>query len=350
MSVVDLFQQIASNDFGFFQQVKTVAHVMTKEPVSLTLDDTFESAEKKFRTQRILHAPVVNPEDNSVVGIVSDRDLLRHRPPLLGKAAEGEADHRALRDGVARFMTRNPIWCSADSSPVHAMTLMLNHHIDSVLVSADGKTLDGIVTPLNFIQTLLLYHRVCTRDYDLRRLRLVDLDFSNGLPLDEIFSRGAQTVRDVMTKDVETLAEDEPLHAAMQLMQEKQIRHVPVVNKDKKMLGMLSDREILKQLPVPENRSEDSESAFREVLFETDDKAARHLRVDAVMNKDGNAVSPDMLLTDAMAILEAKHIGGVPVVDGGKLIGILTCSDILRVFRVVMQLGLLADHQSADQA
>lgn len=347
MSVVDLFQQIASNDFGFFQQVKTVAHVMTKEPPSLTLDDTFESAEKKFRTHRILHAPVVNPEDNSVVGIVSDRDLLRHRPPLLGKAAEGEADQRALRDGVARFMTRNPVWCRSEESPVHAMSLMLNHHFDSVLVSADGKTLDGIVTPLNFIQTLLLYHRVCTRDFDLRRLRLVDLDFSRGLPLDEIFSRGAQTVRDVMTKDVETLAEDEPLAAAMTLMQEKQFRHVPVVNKDGRMIGMLSDREVLKHLPVLTNRPEESENGFRDILFQTDDKAARHLRLDAVMNKETHAVSPDMLLTDAMSIFESKHIGGVPVVDDGKLIGMLTCSDVLRVFRVVMQLGLLGDTQSA---
>ena len=344
MSVVDLFHQIAQNDFGFFQQVKSVADVMTKEPDCLCLDDTFDSVSDKFRRGRIQHAPVLNPEDNSIVGIVSDRDLLRHRPRLLGKAAEGEADQKALRDGVTRFMTRNPIWCSPDRSPIHVMSLMLENHIDCVVVSSDGKTLDGIVAPMNFMLTLLLYHRVCTRDVDLRRLRLVDLDFNNGIPLDEIFARGAQTTRDVMTKDVECINHDDQLATAMEKMQDLEIRHLPVLNGEGKLIGMLSDRDVLKYLPVPMNRSEEPGQRFRATLFETDDKASLHARVDEVMNTETHAVTPDLLLTDAMATIQEKQISGIPVVDSGDgtLCGIMTTSDILRVFRVVMQLGLLA--------
>ncbi len=63
------------------------------------------------------------------------------------------------------------------------------------------------------------------------------------------------------------------------------------------------------------------------------------------MSTETHAVTPDLLLTDAMATIQEKLISGVPVVDSsdGKLCGIMTTSDILRVFRVVMQLGLLAE-------
>ena len=345
MSVVDLFNQIAENDFGFFQQVRTVTDVMTKSPHCLTLDVTFETALKLLKKGRFHHAPVLNPDDQAVVGIVSDRDLLRHHPRRLGKAAEGDDDHRRLKDGVAKFMTRKPVWCSSECSPVKAMTLMLDSHVDSVLVSADGKTLDGIVTPRNLIKTLLLYHHVCTRDFDLRRLRLVDLDLRNGIPLDEVFARGAQTVRDVMTKDVATIQSDDVLSTAINRMKEQKIRHLPVVNKEQDVVGILSDREILKCLPPPELRSGEPEQHFREVLFDTNDKATLHLPVHSVMCEQAPSVNPDVLLTDALAILNGTTVSGLSVVDADTrhLCGILTTSDILRVFRVVMQIGSLSE-------
>ncbi len=80
-------------------------------------------------------------------------------------------------------------------------------------------------------------------------------------------------------------------------------------------------------------------------MFDTNDKAALHLRVDAVMNTQTNAVTPDLLLTDAMANFHQSNVSGMPVLDShsGALCGMITTSDILRVFRVVMQLGLLAN-------
>ncbi len=350
MSVVDLFNQIAENDFGFFQQVHTVADVMTKYPRCLTLDDTFETAMDLLRKGRFHHAPVLNPDDQAVVGIVSDRDLLRQHPRALGMAGERDDDHKTLQDGVAKFMTRKPIWCTSECSPVKVITLMLDHHIDSVLVSTDGKTLDGIVTPRNLIKTLLLYHHVCTRNFDLKRLRLVDLDLQNGIPLDEVFSRGAQTVRDVMTKNAASIQGDDLLSTAIARMQEHKIRHLPVLNKEDKVVGMLSDREILRCLPSPGQRSAEPEKQFREVFFATDDKAALHTPVHSVMCEQAQTVNPDMLLTDALAILNGTTVSGLSVVDADTrhLCGVVTTSDILRVFRVVMQIGTLAETPTVD--
>ncbi len=341
MSVVDLFNQIARNDFGFFQQLQTVADVMTAAPPTLSLDDNLQTATELFRRASIDHAPVINPEDSSIVGIISDRDIARHHPRLLGKAAEQDEDHKALQLSVTRFMTRGPVVCRPDASPIDAMSLMLDHHVDSIVVSKDGKQLDGLVTIDSFIQSRMLYHRVCTRDVQLRRLRLVDLDLKNGIPLDKIFSMGAQTVRDVMTKDVRTLCHDDHLSTAIEQMQEYEIRHLPVVHTDGKTVGVLSDKDILRYLPVHQQSTEDPETRFRQKLFATDDKESLHQRVDSVMSSEMHPIQPGMLLTDALDVFMKHGVCGLPVIEPGnvRLCGIVTKSDIIRVFRVVMQIG-----------
>lgn len=345
MGVVSLFNQLADNSFGFFQQVQTVGDVLGPKPGSLTLDNTLSDVVELLNRERVHHVPVLDPDTQSLIGVVSDRDVLRQTPSSLGTAAEQDEDQKALRTAVPNFMTRNPIWCTRECSLVKAMSLMLEHHIDSVLVSPDGKALEGIVTPRDFVRTLLLYHTVCTRDVNLRRLRLVDLDFGSGLPLDEIFARGAQTARDVMTKDVVTIAGDQPTSEAIRLMREHEIRHLPVVDSDNSLVGMLSDRDVLRHLPPSDSVSQPDETAgFRDALFDTENDVALRQTVQTIMSREANPVSPDMLLTDALTALKSDDVCGLPVVEksSSQLCGILTTSDVLKVFRVVMQLGDLA--------
>jgi acetoin utilization protein AcuB len=237
MSVVQLFNQIAHNEFGFFRRIREVADLLHGGAKSVTLDDSVEHARDLMRRHRLHHVPVVDPEDGRLLGIVSDRDLLRHFPRLLGTAAEQDNDHRMLSDNVTRIMTRNPLWCPAETSVVDAMTLMIDRHVDSLMISPDGHQLTGVLTTRDFLRTLLLYHRVCTREHELRRLRLVDLDFKSGVPLDQVFTRGAQTVRDVMTRNVETLTREDSVAAAIHRMQDAGIRHLPVTTADGQVTG-----------------------------------------------------------------------------------------------------------------
>ena len=157
---------------------------------------------------------------------------------------------------------------------------------------------------------------------------------------------------DVMTKETEVLRRDDTVSSAIEKMQELHVRHLPVVAQDNKLIGMVSDRDVLRILPVPKQRSEEPEIRFRDTLFAAADKAVLHERVDAVMNKETHAVHPDVLLTDALALFQARGVSGLPVVDprDQNLCGILTTSDVLRVFRVVMQIGLLTGRSSTDTA
>ena len=345
--VIGLFNQLAQNDFGFFQRVNSLADIMSRDIKQLTLDDKFEDVAEFFRKNRIHHAPVV--EDGDVVGIVSDRDILRQLPPMLGTAAEGDDDHLALQTTVSQFMTRGPVALPVTSTPVAALTLMLDHHIDSVLVHDEQNELQGIITPRDFMKLVILFHQVCTKAPSLERLRLVDLDVSRGLPLDLIFSRSARSVRDVMTKGVRCLAENDSIETAIELMQSLQVRHLPVIDDSQRLIGLVTDREIVRFLPFPMLR-QDSPSGFRDSLFAIADPKVITRPVTEIMDSDPPTIGPDNLLLDGIDVLMGKTISGIPVIDEpeNRICGVLTTTDILRVIRIALQIGSLLNSTSQD--
>lgn len=341
IGAIDLFTQLVENDFGFFEKIQTTRDMMTPLPKKLGLDDTLQAAIDLFRKGRFHHAPVVSPEDGDIVGVVSDRDILRYYPYYLGTLSEGDDDQRALATPVSQFMSRDVVHVSADSSPFDAVTMMLKNHVDSVLVYDDPKQIDGIVTPRDFIRILLLYHQICTRNTDLARLRIVDLEITDRIPVDLIFSRGAQTVRDVMTKNVESIDGEAYIENAIELMQSNEVRHLPVTNDNGRLVGLLSDREILKWLAVPKfGGSQNSPEGFRDSLFETDDVSSLRGICRDVMITPPHSVASNSLLVDLMLHFSKGTTSGVPVIDEeGQLCGILTTTDILRVCRVVFHLS-----------
>lgn len=348
--VIDLFNRLAQNDFGFFQRVNSLSDMMTSDFKSLALDDTLGDAIECFATNQIHHAPVIDEGD--VVGIISDRDLLRHHPPMLGTAAEGDKDHLALRTPVSQMLTRATIALPCDSTPLEALDRMLNHHIDSVLVQDANQKLQGIVTARDFMQMVNLFHHVCTRGPDLVRLRLVDLDVSKGLPLDVIFSRGARSIRDVMTKEIESVGEGDTIAKTIEIMQTRHVRHVPVVDDSNCLIGMLTDREILRFLPIPVPRQDPrSKPSFRRALFTVSDSKVFGERVSSIMDRNHATVHPEGLLLNGVKLLIGQTISGLPVVENDEniLCGILTTTDILRVFRVILQISaLVSAHERHD--
>lgn len=340
LGVIDLFSQLADNDYGFFEKITSLADIMTTDVKTLTLDDTFEQATELFRRNGFHHAPVI-ADDGDVVGMVSDRDLLRHRPPMLGTAAEGDQDHLALRSSTAKFMTRGIISVPTRERPASALALMLAQHVDAVLVHDENDELEGILTPRDFMKLVLLFHQVCTRGPDLVRLRLVDLDLKRGLPLDAIFSRGTRSVRDVMTKDVSVLSETDTIAAAMKIMKTLRIRHLPVVDDSERLVGMLTDRDILGFLPLPVPRQDlNPATGFREALFAVQDVRPLQQRVSSIMNNEPPAVPADSLFTEAVKTFMGGTVSGLAVLDDQqRLCGMLTTTDVLRVFRITLEIG-----------
>ena len=119
----------------------------------------------------------------------------------------------------------------------------------------------------------------------------------------------AQTIKEVMTADPVTLANSATVEEAAQQMKAEDIGDVMVVNRNKKLTGILTDRDIV----------------LRVVAEGADPKIAK---VEEVVTKDVKTVTPETLVGDAVALMRQEAIRRLPVVEEGKLVGIVTLGDL----------------------
>jgi acetoin utilization protein AcuB len=124
-----------------------------------------------------------------------------------------------------------------------------------------------------------------------------------------------------MTRDVITVPPHEKIIDAFELMQGRGIRHLPVIE-DGELKGLVTDRDIrLALIPSPLSTPEDR--MYHLGALE---------RVDEIMATDLITVAPTTTIEEAAKLMAHYKIGAVPVVGQGKLVGILTETDILSVF------------------
>jgi acetoin utilization protein AcuB len=112
-----------------------------------------------------------------------------------------------------------------------------------------------------------------------------------------------------MTKRPTFIAEKARIRDAVDILQSMEIRHLPVVNDDKEVVGMLSDRDL------------------REVR-----EGALDSRITDIMSTNVFSIEEEDDIEDAVELMLENKIGAVPVVDGdGALVGIISYVDVLRV-------------------
>jgi CBS-domain-containing membrane protein len=123
-------------------------------------------------------------------------------------------------------------------------------------------------------------------------------------------------VRDVMHTDVATTSRNDMADQADRMMQDGAIRHLPVLDDDGLLAGVLT-------------RSDLFRGALASALGYGEHAQTRTLamlRVKEVMTTDPHTVAPDASLAEAAAVMVEHKIGCLPVLDGEKLAGILTLS------------------------
>lgn len=134
-----------------------------------------------------------------------------------------------------------------------------------------------------------------------------------------------------MTRQVITVNSDVRIFDAQELMQTNEIRHLPVVDKDDKLVGIITDRDIRSALPY---------SYFKKSLDEVEKVKLSELRVKDIMSKEPISISPTYTIQDALLVIQDSKVGALPVVDGdGKVTGIISVRDLLRAFINVLGIG-----------
>ncbi|MBU1670542.1 MAG: CBS domain-containing protein [Actinobacteria bacterium] len=132
-------------------------------------------------------------------------------------------------------------------------------------------------------------------------------------------------VRELMSTQVVTVQKSDPIRTAWELVQLRGLRRFPVMDGDR-LVGIITDRDL-------RNATASSvvltEKKYHDFLLDT-------VKVETVMSADPTCASPDDDVREAARrILELK-VGGLPVVEGGKLVGIITETDLINALVEVL--------------
>jgi CBS domain-containing protein len=144
------------------------------------------------------------------------------------------------------------------------------------------------------------------------------------------------TVRDVMTSDVVTARADQTVEQAADLLADRAIGAMPVVDADGALVGLLRDEDLIvseARLHVPTVISFlGADIVLPSALRRFEDQLRRAVgaTVGDVMQKDCPTVSPDASLEDLATIMHDRDVTHVPVVDDDRLVGIVARGDLVR--------------------
>jgi len=126
-------------------------------------------------------------------------------------------------------------------------------------------------------------------------------------------------VRELMTPIVETLTVGDTLLAARKQLERGRIRHLPVIDGNEHVLGLITHRHIL-----------NAWVSHGQPGNESPERVAADVPVEMLMEKDVLTVDPDTTAAEAARLLISYRFGCLPVVEHGKLVGIVTESDFVR--------------------
>ena len=129
-------------------------------------------------------------------------------------------------------------------------------------------------------------------------------------------------VKDRMTKRPITVHEDTSVDKALQLMREEKVRRFPVVDKHGKLVGIISEKDLLYASPSPA-----TSLSIYEIPY-----LLSKIKVRDLMTQDVITVTENTPLEDAARIMADNKIGGLPVMRDTKLVGIITETDLFKVF------------------
>ncbi|MFR9717754.1 CBS domain-containing protein [Aeromonas diversa] len=129
------------------------------------------------------------------------------------------------------------------------------------------------------------------------------------------------TLSEIMTENPFTLGPENSLKQAVELMSQEKIRHIPIVNHEHQLLGLVTLSDVLAS----------RESKLFVITQEREAEFTDSVRLDEIMTRNVAWVDPHAGIKEAALYLQRHKYGCLPVVERGKLVGIVTDSDFIGV-------------------
>lgn len=271
-----------------------VRDVMVREVAYAEIPGNRDDVLKALQDRKVSGLPVV--KKGEVVGIITRSDLLRNR----------EEDQTAL------LMTRDPVVISPDRSIVEASKLLIQHKIRRLPV-VEGKELVGLVTVADIVRV------------------------AEGMNIEE-------SIEPYLEKETVVLWSEMPLPVAGSIMEFAAVEDCPVIDTDLKLVGMISDRDLIKASVIEDSVEKTDMSAdggedawMWDRVMRTINKyytvsriRLRDIPVREAMVPPKTAFKTDKV-SDCAAVMRKNRIDQMPVVKTSrKLMGMLKDTDILR--------------------
>lgn len=271
-----------------------VRDVMVREVAYAEIPGNRDDVLKALQDRKVSGLPVV--KKGEVVGIITRSDLLRNR----------EEDQTAL------LMTRDPVVISPDRSIVEASKLLIQHKIRRLPV-VEGKELVGLITVADIVRV------------------------AEGMNIEE-------SIEPYLEKETVVLWSEMPLPVAGSLMEFAAVEACPVIDTDLKLVGMISDRDLIKASVIEDSVEKTDMSAdggedawMWDRVMRTINKyytvsriKLRDIPVREAMVPPKTAFKTDKV-SDCAAVMRKNRIDQMPVVKTSrKLMGMLKDTDILR--------------------
>jgi CBS domain-containing protein len=311
---------------AFFPRQLMVRDVMTPSPKSVGATTILSEAARILLPAIFSALPVADAQGRPV-GLITQGDLIRKGglPLRLGLLAESHEDRREsflktlapLRAGD--IMTSPVILIGEDRLLTDAVELMLTKDVKRLPVVDAAGRLSGMLSRLDLFRTVMRE----APDWNAFRAQKIDVDH-------------LKSVKDILRRDTQTVPPDTPVNEVIRVIDHNDIQRVAVVDPQNRLLGLISDRDLLRFFKPQEEgiwhllakvKHPFKEDACRGDLH----RCLMETTAAQVMTTDLVTVREEMLIGEAIGLMIDKGLKRLPVIDAdGHFKGMISRDSLLR--------------------
>ena len=147
------------------------------------------------------------------------------------------------------------------------------------------------------------------------------------------------TVEEFMTSELCTMSETDSVNDARKAMTERHIRHIPVTDGENRLIGLVTQRDIL-AVTAPESEGRENKAS---------ETGEGHTRLSDIMIKNVSVVDKTDSLRTAAMYMHSHKYGCMPVVSDGRLAGIVTDSDFIAIAINLIEQAELTEQEMGSE-
>lgn len=311
---------------SFFPRQLMVRDIMTPAPKSVTTATPVSEAARMLLGSVFTGLPVVD-KNNRPVGVITQGDLITKGglPLRLGLLAESDHQRReALLDQLTtrkaeEIMTQPAVLIAGDRPLAEAVDLMLAKGIKRLPVVDQNGRLAGMLSRLDIFRTVMR-----------------EAPDWNAFQAQKIEVKRLKSVRDIVRRDIQTVLPETPLNEVIRIIDCNDIQRVAVVDAEGTLLGLISDRDLLRFFKPEEEgilsllakvkhplKQDVCRGDWQRCLIET--------HAAAIMTTELITVREEMLIEEAIRLMTEKGLKRLPVVDeANRFKGMISRDSLLR--------------------